>query len=518
MSTTTVNTANTAYYAVYRTNNVRINYYSGSAYTTRTDIYRNGVYGTNTNYTMYLATSNTGLSNYGTAAGPGSSAWAGLSTASDTTPEYTNVGTYNSGAAYSSSATFYTVYQFNVTYSKGSNMSSIGATSGSCRVNATSTSAGGTSCSVTLPSITPNTGYVSVGWGTSSGATSGTSAGSSYTLNSNPRTLYANANCQGVSSGTYTVGSTISYAGSSWTVVRDNGSSVDLAYNGKIDGNGSTTGTSGGSYTNASSAVATWLNSNNVTKAALQSSCLTNKGSSSNTKTNGPSVTYWIDSGKVNEPEEITTYSTYTTAYASGRSGAKTSLADVITSVLTESVASSYGTSQQYAANSTVSLDNSNTTITYSNAKLNQSSRSNLSQHILWNNPTTVCGTPSTNYMPRYIGLVDNGWGTVWAATCYNDNGADYVKECDGSWSQVNEESNGYAYKSSYWDDYYRYWNENINLYFGWAGSPSVSIASGSSTWFYRVYDMSCPSVPVYSITNYSKTVYYRPFIQVVEQ
>ena len=118
---------------------------------------------------MYLAESASGTSNYSTASGPGSSVWTGLSTASDTTPEYTNVGTYNTGAAYSTTNTFYTVYQFNVAYEKGSNISSIGTTTGNCKVNATSTSAGGTSCNVTLPSITPNTGYTSAGWNTSSG-------------------------------------------------------------------------------------------------------------------------------------------------------------------------------------------------------------------------------------------------------------------------------------------------------------------------------------------------------------
>lgn len=116
---------------------------------------------------------------------------------SDTTPEYTNVGTYNTGAAYSTTNTFYTVYQFNVTYEKGSNVSSIGTTTGAgvayCRVNATGTNAGGTSCNVTLPSITVNTGYVSVGWNTTSGAATGTAAGSSYSISANNTKLYANA-------------------------------------------------------------------------------------------------------------------------------------------------------------------------------------------------------------------------------------------------------------------------------------------------------------------------------------
>ena len=514
LSTTTVNTNRTSYYAVYQKSGIRINYYSGSAYTTRNDIYRNGIYANGERYTMVLSSSATGSGNYSTAGGPGSSSWNGLSTAADSSAEYSTV----SDAAESTTTTFYTVYRFVVYYNKGANVLSIGSNYDNCNVNATGTNTGSTSCNVTLPSITPNAGYVSVGWNTVSGATTGTAAGASKAISENPTNLYANANCQGLSSGSYTAESTISYAGKSWTVVRDNGSSVDLVYNGKIDSTGSTTGTSGGTYNGASTAVNTWLNSSNVTKAALQGGCLTNNGSSSNTSKNGPSVTYWIGSGTVNEGEQIYTYSPYTTYYATGRSGVKNSLADVITSVLTENEVSSYGTAVKYAANSTVSLGNTNSTVVYENAAVTESSKSNLSQHILWNNPTTACGTPSTNYLPRYVGLVDNGWGTVWPATCYNDNGADYIKECDGSWSQVNEQANGYAYKSSYWDDYYRSWSEGVSLYFGWAGSPSVSIASGSDVWFYRVYDMSCPTVPIYTINNLSKPVYYRPYIRVVEQ
>ena len=43
-------------------------------------------------------------------------------TAADATREYSNVGTYNSGAAYSSTNTFFTVYNYAVTYAKGSNV------------------------------------------------------------------------------------------------------------------------------------------------------------------------------------------------------------------------------------------------------------------------------------------------------------------------------------------------------------------------------------------------------------
>ena len=198
------NSANQTFYAYYRSN-VTNYYYNGSAYASRT-IYRNSVFTDASTMKTVLSTSNTGVSNYSTAVGPGSSAWSGLSTAADTTAEYASVAS----AATSTAANLYTVYQFNVTYNKGSNVSSIGSTSGSCKVSATGASAGGTSCTVTLPTISANTGYTSVGWNTSSGATTGTAAGQSYTLSSNPSTLYANAtaneltfNNQTLNSGTY---------------------------------------------------------------------------------------------------------------------------------------------------------------------------------------------------------------------------------------------------------------------------------------------------------------------------
>ncbi|CCY46219.1 unknown [Firmicutes bacterium CAG:822] len=95
----------------------------------------------------------------------------------------------NTSVAISSNITYYAVTSkvVTVTYSKGSNVSSIGSTSGTCTIRNSATN-----CQVTLPSITPNAGYSSVGWSTTSGATTGTAAGSKLTL-SNNATYYANA-------------------------------------------------------------------------------------------------------------------------------------------------------------------------------------------------------------------------------------------------------------------------------------------------------------------------------------
>ena len=95
----------------------------------------------------------------------------------------------SSSLSLTASKTYYAITSkvVTVTYSKGSNVSAIGSTSGTCTIQNSATN-----CSVTLPSITANTGYTSVGWSTTNGATTGTSAGSKITI-SNNATYYANA-------------------------------------------------------------------------------------------------------------------------------------------------------------------------------------------------------------------------------------------------------------------------------------------------------------------------------------
>ena len=95
------------------------------------------------------------------------------------------------GASLSLSAnkTYYAVTSktVTVTYNKGAHVSSIGSASGTCTIQNSATN-----CQVTLPSITASTGYTSVGWSTTNGATTGTAAGSKLTVSSNA-TYYANA-------------------------------------------------------------------------------------------------------------------------------------------------------------------------------------------------------------------------------------------------------------------------------------------------------------------------------------
>ena len=178
-------TANSTYYAIYQTQVTRY-YYNSSAWKQETD-YRNSWFTSTSAMSTVISDSTTGTTNISTAAGPGSSGFVGYSTAKDTTAEYTTVD----AAVKSNATTLYTVYKMSVTYAKGSNVSSIGSTSGSCSLTYNSTS-----CSVTTPSITANSGYASVGWNTTSGAISGTAAGSSLTLSTSGQTYYGNAVAQ----------------------------------------------------------------------------------------------------------------------------------------------------------------------------------------------------------------------------------------------------------------------------------------------------------------------------------
>ena len=178
------NDSSVSYHAIYQNASVT-NYYYDTNYTSRT-LYRNSFMKStgSTVYTTVLSTTTGGTTDYSTAVGPGSASWIGLATSATTTVAYSTVAS----AAKSNATNLYTIYQFNVTYAKGSNVASIGATSGSCQLTTSNTT-----CNVTLPTITVNTGYTPVGWSTTSGATTGTSAGSAYSIGSTGVTLYANA-------------------------------------------------------------------------------------------------------------------------------------------------------------------------------------------------------------------------------------------------------------------------------------------------------------------------------------
>ena len=83
----------------------------------------------------------------------------------------------------------YAIYSktLSITYQMGSNIESIGQINDNCNIYNN-----GTSCEITLPSITAKNGYSSVGWSMTNGDTTGTAAGNKITISDN-NTYYANA-------------------------------------------------------------------------------------------------------------------------------------------------------------------------------------------------------------------------------------------------------------------------------------------------------------------------------------
>ena len=112
--------------------------------------------------------------------GPNSSTYKGISTSVSSTTVTSTVNT--------SQTKYYAIYNGTntATFTKeNSNVSSIGSTSLSCNINSTTngSSYSTTSCSITLPTITPASGYIVAGWYNSSGTSVG-NAGESLTLTS----------------------------------------------------------------------------------------------------------------------------------------------------------------------------------------------------------------------------------------------------------------------------------------------------------------------------------------------
>ena len=98
----------------------------------------------------------------------------------------------NASLSLTANKTYYAVTSkvVTVTYSKGSNVSSIGSTSGTCTIQNSATN-----CQVTLPSITASSTYIADGW--YSGNTRVGSVGAKYTV-SNNTTLTAQAKADNI--------------------------------------------------------------------------------------------------------------------------------------------------------------------------------------------------------------------------------------------------------------------------------------------------------------------------------
>ncbi len=151
-------------------------YYSGSAQATTT---ASGTQMANYVGTVLSNGTITIPSAVSSSTGPNSLTYAGLSTSTGSTTTTTTITT--------AIVKYYAVYSgsFTATFAKGANVSAIGSSSLSCTSNGTTngTTYSSTSCSITLPTITPTSGYIALGWYNSDGTKVG-AAGSNLTLTS----------------------------------------------------------------------------------------------------------------------------------------------------------------------------------------------------------------------------------------------------------------------------------------------------------------------------------------------
>ena len=170
-------TTTTTLYTLYSRNVIATFYYSGGSGIATT----NGSGTQIANYTGSVV-SNGSISIPGTVSsskGPNSSTYSGVSTSKSSTTTTTPT---------TANTTYYAVYlgKWTATYTKGSNVSSIGSTSNSCNnyYTTNTSSYSGSNCSVTLPTITVGSDYVALGWYNSSSNLIG-QPGGQVTLSSN---------------------------------------------------------------------------------------------------------------------------------------------------------------------------------------------------------------------------------------------------------------------------------------------------------------------------------------------
>ena len=522
-ATTVTLSADTTYYAIYRTNIT--NYYYDTSYTSRT-IYRNQWFTNTTSMAdPVLSTTKTGTSNYSTEVGPGSSRWIGLDTGTTVLIEHEYQSpTYNSvaAAAESNATTLYTWYEFNVSYQKGLNVALIGKTSDRCIVTTSDTS-----CIVNLPKIETNEGYVSVGWSTTNGATTGIAAEQNYSVSSNNTTLYANADCQGLSSsGTYTAGNTITYGGKSYTIVANNTNDVALALNDTVGSS------SGNTYNNANTYLNTnFIESDNTLKAAKASGCLVNQGTSSSpayaTSNSGLNSTtlsneYWVNSGNVNTPQQVNTYTTTQTGLATGF--------EISTDANNATIVASHNTgvisTKVYDAGSSVSLSNTETSVIYENATYDTwetvSNGTTQTTHVTPRYTRGVNCTGTTGSICEYYALqiyeylYSTPFTSYYTSRTYTARRFTW-KICGGPYDGQETEAialdSGHRWKFTLGGNSYN----QTNAIFAGAVTPVVNNDLVSSD-LSSSGNEDCRKRILYGPKNITHNVYYRPYIRVVKK
>ena len=177
-----VNSNTLIYYAVYDSSiDVNFYYYNGNSHAVITKSGVRGAVSDGTNYKVNDATINV-PNEVSESKGIDSSIYQGLSTSPNSSSKTSSITTANSD---------YYAYYKNTWQAKFNNQNdgnaTIGATSGSCDgyVTSNGTSYVGTTCQVTLPSISVTNDYKITGWNTDEDATSGTMPGQKVTIGKN---------------------------------------------------------------------------------------------------------------------------------------------------------------------------------------------------------------------------------------------------------------------------------------------------------------------------------------------
>ena len=371
----------------------------------------------------------------------------------------------------------------------------------------------------TLPTPT-RTDYVFLGWYTKSSG--GTKIEPTDTVtDSGPRTIYAHwGHCEGIASGNYTAGQTVTYGGKSYTVVSDNGNNVSLAYNGTY-GNGT--------YNNAGSYLTTnFVNGDTALNNARVEGCLLEQESgvyaTSNSgagTANKPANYYWTGSGTVYTPSNVPTYNlTYTKLYYAYTESTKTYHGtDVLYNQSIPTGVSTVSTTGNATAGGTKSVANTSSSFTFNNA--GYASNGSFLGATVYHEfiPNEDLKTPSASVMPMDM------YSSVSGNTEYKTTKQFKMKVCggtyNGQWNIFTAKSaTKYVHNSpktgtkdvSYDSDYI----------FEFAGTAVSTTSGTANSNLVRTFDYTtnagCSARTQYNLTNTTvSTIYYRPVIKVIK-
>ncbi len=372
----------------------------------------------------------------------------------------------------------------------------------------------------TLP-IPTRDGYTFTGWYTDE--TDGTQITDESTASTAAdHTIYAHWTCIGMVNQTYTAGNTVTYGGESYTVKADNGTSVSLVYNGTREK---------GTYNNANTYLDNnFIKANATLSIAKDNGCLVDQGSNvyvssnSNNKTNAPSVEYWLGSEAVYVPSQVNTYTITSSNYASGYKHLQTAYSVPGS----QSLATGKSQSVKYSAGGVARLDNNQSSIVYTDAKLNTTnsgtkytdrfnsykpSKSSSHESCDDNSSATRIVLPSTARYSQGGATIGSGCSDTSQKTCWklcggSDNNKTYCLIAVSATQYKNQIPAGTQATRSY----------SSNYYYMFAGNTSEHTTTGTAgtnlvrTWD-ETADPTCKVWTTYTTSDVTKDVYYRPYV-----